>query len=753
MFAMTSSRPRVTLPPRPWLIGGGILLVAVAVGYTAWSQRWAISGRAVAIVDPVVRRWAAGEVDRLSGGVYHLTASTIVVDEAKKRLAIDTIRVTTNTDVNARRPVPLPVVTLVFGGCALEGINLDQLAARRGLHVRHAGCASVRLVGEVPAPVPGSAPAAKPSGVFLSLRENLDLPRTIPFVQVDTVAFPAVELNLGITGRNRRRTALAFDRFSARLDSLHYDPRQKPEERGPLLSRDVRVRMDGFAGSREDASRLTFDSLSASLARGVVQLDGLIYEPIIGAFGDSLGFSALEVDHLALTGVDWRAFLTAGDIGVTRLTVNGAMMRFPPPDGGGQRKVKATTAAVPAGRPTVGAMLRALGRDMRLDTLDMTLLRVVEEATVVRDSTVTTLRRLEVRGARFDDALSWTTAFPVGPVTIAAGGFARRRGDEQFLVGSFGLDVPAGTASVDSLRIGPDGNDAAFQRRHRYRADRMVLSANRVALVGMDLPSYLNRGNFLLRRADADGVELDILTDKRKASAPGRQTPHRHPQQVLRDLGLLIGADTVLLTGEARYREHAVDAPRPGVVTFRNLKATLYNLTTDTVRMTDSTPFRMVADARLMGAGAFHFELEMPLLATQFTMRYRGRLGPMPASALNAFASDGSGIRFTRGNIQEIRFDATVTNGRARGQITPRWTDLGIELPGLSRKNTGIFGGLKRAAAKFVANAFMVRDNNTTGGKEPPRNGRIDHRWRTSETLPQFLWNSLRDPLIPLMKK
>ncbi|HQW68003.1 MAG TPA: hypothetical protein PLJ23_13235, partial [Gemmatimonadales bacterium] len=121
--------------------------------------------------------------------------------------------------------------------------------------------------------------------------------------------------------------------------------------------------------------------------------------------------------------------------------------------------------------------------------------------------------------------------------------------------------------------------------------------------------------------------------------------------------------------------------------------------------------------------------------------------------ALNAFASDGSGIRFTRGSIQEIRFDAAVTNGRARGQVTPRWTDLGIELPGLSRKNTGIFGGLKRAAAKFVANAFMVRDNNTTGGKEPPRNGRIDHRWRTSETLPQFLWNSLRDPLIPLMKK
>ena len=154
-----------------------------------------------------------------------------------------------------------------------------------------------------------------------------------------------------------------------------------------------------------------------------------------------------------------------------------------------------------------------------------------------------------------------------------------------------------------------------------------------------------------------------------------------------------------------------------------------------------------------MGVAPFHFELEMPLLADQFTMRYRGRLGAMDAAALNPFASDGAGVKFTRGRIEGISFDATVASGRARGRITPRWTNLGIELPGLDRKNTGIFGGLKRAVGKFVANAFMVRDDNVAGKKEPPRDGTIDHRWTPQETLPQFLWNSIRDPLVPLLKK
>ncbi|MEI2719187.1 MAG: hypothetical protein V9E87_03460 [Gemmatimonadales bacterium] len=749
------------MPPRQRRI---LIIVAAAItllalGYVAWNQRWAISGRAVAIVDPKVRQWAAREVSRLSDGVYQLRASTIVVDEARHRVAIDTITLTTDVAANARRATPLPTVTLRFLGCDLEGIALEQLAARRGLHMRSAGCDSVRLEGEVPAPKAGAAATPIRPGVFLSLRDNLDLPREVPFISIDTIAFPQVSIALGLAGRNRRRTVLSLDRFAVRLDSLHYDPKQPVEERGPLLSRDVSLRLVGFEGNREAATRLSLDSMSASLGRGTFQLDGLVYEPIVGSLGDSLGFQALEVGHLQLRGVDWRAFLTAGDVGVSRLAVDHALLRFPAPGTITAPAAKTAKVAVPVAsaapltRRTVGSVLRALGRDMRLDTLDMRDLTLIEGAVRRQDSTVTTLERLAVQGAHFDDSTSWTTAFPVGRITVAADHLTRRQGEDQLQVGALRLSVAAGTATIDSLRAGPDGNDAAFRRRHQFRTDRMVLSAARVAVAGMDFPGYLQDGAFRIRRGDATGVELDILTDKRMPPERGKRTSRRYPQQALRDLGLDFGADTLTLAGEARYREHAVAAPAPGVITFRSLRATLLNFTNDPARMSDSTPFRLVADARLMGSGAFHFELEMPLLAEQFSMHYRGRLGAMDAMALNPFASDGAGVKFTRGRIEGISFDATVTSGRARGRISPRWTNLGIELPGLDRKNTGILGGLKRAVGKFVANAFLVRDDNTGGGKTPPRDGTIDHRWSPRETLPQFLWNSIRDPLVPLLKK
>jgi hypothetical protein len=740
------------------LLIGGIVVALATLGALAWNQRWAISGRAVAIVDPKVRRWATREVARLSDGVYQLTSSTIRVDEARHRVGIDTIILVTDVAANARRATPLPVVTLRFLGCDLEGIDLERLAARRGLHMRSAGCDSVRLEGEVPAPKPGAAAAPIRPGVFLSLRDNLDLPREVPFISIDTVAFPQVSIALGLAGRNRRRTVLSLDRFAVRLDSLHYDPKQPVEERGPLLSRDVSLRLVGFEGNREAATRLTLDSMSASLGRGTFQLDGLVYEPIVGSLGDSLGFQALEVGHLQLRGVDWRSFLTAGDVAVSRLAVERALLRFPPPAAapvqqGAAARTRSPAVATPSTPRTVGSLLRALARDMRLDTLDVLGFTLIEGATKRGDSTVTILERLAVQGTHFDDSTTWQTAFPVGRITIEADHLTRRQGEHQLQVGALRLSVPAGTATVDSLRVGPDGNDAAFRQRHRFRTDRMVLSAARVAVAGLDFPAYLQDGAFRLRRGDATGVDLDILTDKRMPVEPRSRAAHRFPQRTLRDIGLEFRADTLTLAGEARYREHAVSAPAPGVIAFRSLKATLFNFAYDPAQPQDSTPFRLVADARLMGAGAFHFELEMPLAADQFAMRYRGRLGPMDAAALNPFASDGAGVKFTRGRIEGISFEATVTGGRARGRVTPRWTNLGIELPGLDRKNTGIFGGLKRAVGKFVANAFLVRDDNVAGKKEPPRDGRIDHRWTPRETLPQFLWNSLRDPLVPLLRK
>src|SRR5690606_35006996 len=73
--------PAMTLRQRRALT---VAVGLVVVGALAWSLRWVVGGRAIEIVDPVVRRWAAAEVARLSDGSYRLEVSPLRVDAAEQ---------------------------------------------------------------------------------------------------------------------------------------------------------------------------------------------------------------------------------------------------------------------------------------------------------------------------------------------------------------------------------------------------------------------------------------------------------------------------------------------------------------------------------------------------------------------------------------------------------------------------------------------------------------------------------------------
>ena len=725
-----------------------MVLVAIAVAaFLVWTNRWQVGRRAVAIADPVIRRWATKEVRRLSEGAYQLTASTIRVDTDRRKIAIDTIVVVTDPVANSKRTEPLPSVTLRFRNCSLDGIDLDRLTTGRGLQIARAGCDTVTLVAEVPTPTSTRGTTTTgDSASFLTLQKNLDLPREVPFVRIDTVAFPQVRLAVGISGRTGRRTAVAFDRLAVRLDSLHYDPKEPPSRRSTLLSRDVTVTLDGFEGSRESATRLALRHFSANLAQGTVVLDGLIYEPLPGGLTDSLGFTALSVGHLALRDVDWRAFLTVGDVSVGQMRIDSASITVPR-----SSPAKGDVSILLGRKRTVAATLRALDRAIRLDSFTLTALQIIEGGDLAKESAMTTVADMSLARVRFDnDSTTWAGALPVGPVTLVAHGIARRSAADELSLAQLDVDVPAGRISAKSLHLSPRGNDAAFLRRTRYSRGRTALDVGGVTVLGAELPEYLRDGSYRIRRADVLGLSLDVMSDKGKPSAPGRSR-HRMPQAALRELGLQLHADTVIVTGRIQYRERDALAPKPGVLTFEGLRATLLNVSTDPREMTDSTPLVLRADTRLMGAGALHFEAEVPLLAPEFRMKWRGSLGGIDATEFNRLIVDATGVRFIRGHISSVRFNATVSNGVARGTVVPRWEGLGVEVPGFHRQQTNVLGRFKRAVAKIAANAFMIRDDNPAKNK-PPLDGTISHRWTAEETLPQFLWFALRDAILPLLK-
>jgi hypothetical protein len=104
-----------------------------------------------------------------------------------------------------------------------------------------------------------------------------------------------------------------------------------------------------------------------------------------------------------------------------------------------------------------------------------------------------------------------------------------------------------------------------------------------------------------------------------------------------------------------------------------------------------------------------------------------------------------------------ITFDATVVNGVAAGTITPRYHDLAIEVTGRGAKGIlgggGVIGDAARGIATFLGNAAEINADNPGDGETVPRTGTIKHTFTPNETLPAFLWASIRDGLFSVMRK
>ena len=707
------------------------------------------------VADPLVRAWVASQVLASSDSAYRLTASTIRVDEAARRIAIDSITITTDSAANARLGRPHPILALRFTHCELTGINLTGLASGQGLHATHAGCDSVSLLERtVVAPLVSAGHPIQDadSNNFLRFQGKLDLPSVLPFVAIDVVAFPHVHVTFDLIGTSTMGSELAVDSLAVELDSVRIDPGEPVAKRRPLFSRGITVRLDRFAGRMEDGAHLSLEHLYADLEDGSCRLDTIAYEPAPGRRADSLGFAAIHARHITLAGVHWRAFLLTGAIAVGRLTIDTALVRLV------EARVPHDFRSLPRPPKRIETTLRAIGRPVQLDSLAVLAVTVVEQGAPTRgsphgDSAITTFRRVSLSHINVGtDEMSWTSPFPIGHVTLAVEGMLRRTSGMNTAIARLTLDATTQRIVVDSLRSAPEGDEAAFQRRHTHRTARLTVAMNRVEASGIDLPAFLRRGAIRSHALDVRGLVIGVMIDKSKPETPG-PIVRRMPQAVMRDAATEFQIDSFTGAGLVTYREQDSTATTPGTLTFGAMHLRGYNFSTDPARTSVDAPFRLIGDAMLMGVGPMHVEWDVPLLSRDFAMRWHGTLGTMDPRAMNSFLGDAVGMRFTGGTFEGAEWSVVVANGLARGKLAPRWQDMHVSLPGVARQNSGMFGGIMRGVAKFAANTFGIRSDNTGTKGHQPLDGSINHQWARSESLPEFVWTQLRDPLLQILMK
>lgn len=321
-------------------------------------------------------------------------------------------------------------------------------------------------------------------------------------------------------------------------------------------------------------------------------------------------------------------------------------------------------------------------------------------------------------------------------------------------VAHFRASLTDSTLDAEGLGFAPSVPLAEFERGP-YRPDIVQAGVARTRMQGVDFGALGLGLGVRARRITVDSLHVKITSDYRGLQ---RSTVHRTPQQWIADLGQTVAVDSVAVhEGEVEYREVRPDQAAPGVLTFSHIEATAAPVLHIDGRKTTGDSLTLVATAQLLRAGRLDVRVAVPLDAPTFDMAFSGTLGPMPATAFNLVLEHLETWKIAHGQVERIGFSATVRRGVARGAITPLYTDLSVRVTGHGSGGIlgsgGIIGGAARGLASLAANWTKVKGRNPDDPAKPPRSGRITHAFTPLETLPGFLWFSLRDGLLAVLLK
>ncbi len=309
--------------------------------------------------------------------------------------------------------------------------------------------------------------------------------------------------------------------------------------------------------------------------------------------------------------------------------------------------------------------------------------------------------------------------------------------DYSFHVAGIQFSFARKQITIDSVSIGPTLTDQKYFGKQTFNNDRFRFNISHLALANIDFAA-LSRGEALhVRKIQLEGVEADILSNKRLRDAPSTGAP-KMPNALFRTLPFRLEVDTIHVRNAAIvYGERKHNSSTPALLRFSNM----------TVRITGATnvpsiqvrnPLTIYAKGTFMEQAPMEATLRIPLDKEQYRLEAEGSMGKLDITRLNSFLPIAENIRIDDGLASKASFSFVVQGRTASGYVDAYYTDLKVQLLDAETKETDFL----KSVISFAANWLVVRNDNPPG--EDHVVGRISYTLPADAAIMQTLWFPIR---------
>ncbi|MEJ7588983.1 MAG: hypothetical protein WKI04_15615 [Ferruginibacter sp.] len=291
---------------------------------------------------------------------------------------------------------------------------------------------------------------------------------------------------------------------------------------------------------------------------------------------------------------------------------------------------------------------------------------------------------------------------------LSADGFSLETKSKLYKIsmGDFTIDNKSSVVKIKNFLFTPLVTEKQFVKQSRFQQDQYNLAVNNITFSGINIKKLINNKEFEIDQASFQ-PEIKVFND-RTLPAESKSKLGNYPHQQVLKLPFPIYIHTLKINnGLVSYREKAVKSKQTGNILFKDINATLSNVTNIPGRIKTNPLFKINASAKFLGAGNLTSEWQFPLDATNGEFRIKGRLGNMDAAALNTIIEPLAMASVKTGKIDEVSFSLNGTDTKSTADILFLYHDLKMEM--LKKEEDATFK--KKGLVSLLANALIKNAN------------------------------------------
>jgi hypothetical protein len=296
---------------------------------------------------------------------------------------------------------------------------------------------------------------------------------------------------------------------------------------------------------------------------------------------------------------------------------------------------------------------------------------------------------LEVKDLHLDSA-RWSTERAVASSIIVAL-------PEKFYtlnVNTISYSSAEKNLTVDSFKVIPDFDRAAFMRKSKYQTDRIDLLVPKLSVSGINIISQNNKPFIHVQYINMN-MWAEVFRDKRY---PFNNNDKMLPARFIQSVAIPFQIDSFKLTGSyVSYEEFQEGGVKPGKVFFDKLNSSIYNISNSSKEET-----RMEATAWLMDAGLLHAKFTFPGDPDK-PYTASGAITNFPLKEVNLMLTPVANAEIQSGTLEEMKFHFIYNDTRSDGELELNYKNLKMISFKKDRKETNRF-------VTFLLRLFVKKD-------------------------------------------